>query len=292
MIRSWSDKSKRLLRRLYPNMNTAKLARRMRRSTASVNSKAIALGLRKRSGRRLWTRADDATLRKLYPHRQTKEIVSQLNRPNYSIYGHANLLGLKKTKAFMRSPLAGGFQKGSVAGKRFRFPKGHPPWNKGMKGLQTPGSEKGWFKKGHRPANTKRDGHISLRVIHTGNRGGKPAPRPYYSIRIAKGKWKELHVLLWEKKHGRVPKGHRVMFKDGDSLHCTLRNLVLRTEAEAMAQTRDSDGWIAIQLARLKGKRGMRVNEALRDRILEKYPELIKAKRNQLRLQRLLRRSA
>ena len=30
------------------------------------------------------------------------------------------------------------------------FKKGHVPWNKGMKGLYINGSEKGWFKKGHK----------------------------------------------------------------------------------------------------------------------------------------------
>ena len=46
--------------------------------------------------------------------------------------------------------------------------------------------------------------------------------------------WRALHVILWEDAHGRVPPGHCLRFRDGDSLNVDLDNIELITRAENM----------------------------------------------------------
>jgi hypothetical protein len=78
-----------------------------------------------------------------------------------------------------------------------------------------------FFSKGHKPHNTLYDGAI---VIRDG----------YYYIRISEGKWIELHRYIWEKEHGKQPKGYNVVFKDNNRKNCVLENLELVSNAELM----------------------------------------------------------
>jgi hypothetical protein len=106
-----------------------------------------------------------------------------------------------------------------------RFKPGHIAWNKGMKGFRIPGGEKGWFKKGHKlrvkyAVGDERvaDGYVQVRVS---NRKDKPWKR-----------WKAKNVVLWEQAHGKVPKGHVVIFADGDNRNFSPDNLRLISRAE------------------------------------------------------------
>ncbi|HEX2868775.1 MAG TPA: HNH endonuclease signature motif containing protein [Ignavibacteriales bacterium] len=106
-----------------------------------------------------------------------------------------------------------------------RFKKGHKPVYLVPKGTRlSPATE---FKKGHIPKNTLYDGCIIIRSDHKKRNG-----RKYKWIRISQGKWVPLHKHIWEKKHGKVPKGKILSFKNGDSLDVRLGNLKLITRAE------------------------------------------------------------
>jgi len=104
------------------------------------------------------------------------------------------------------------------------FKKGNVVWNKGMKGLRIPGSEKTWFKKGHLPKNTKYDKCITIRTDHAERRG---KIIKYKWIRLSQGKWQPYHQFIWEKKHGKIPQGHTLRFKNGNTLDVRLSNLIL-----------------------------------------------------------------
>lgn len=118
--------------------------------------------------------------------------------------------------------------------KESRFYPGHVPATKGKKieEFMTPEVMEIWkkktFKKGNVPLNTLYDGAIRTR---TPKKIGK---LPYKWIRISKGNWKMLHVYLWEKRYGKPPEGHIIVFKDGDTLNCVLENLELITRQEGM----------------------------------------------------------
>ncbi len=52
-------------------------------------------------------------------------------------------------------------------------------------------------------------------------------------IKVAEpNKWQMIHVYIWEQKHGKIPKGHCVIFKDKNTLNTRLDNLMLVTRAE------------------------------------------------------------
>lgn len=111
-----------------------------------------------------------------------------------------------------------------------RFAAGMTPWNKGISYPQP--CNKGRFKKGSLPHNTRKDGDISIRID---SRSGLP----YKYIRLAKSKWVLLHRHAWQKHHGPIPHGYVVRFKDGNTLNCDLTNLEVLSQAENMERNRN-----------------------------------------------------
>lgn len=101
-----------------------------------------------------------------------------------------------------------------------QFKKGMTPWNKGMKGIHI-GGKQTQFKKGQKGWNYKPVG--SERINTDG----------YVEIKVADpGKWKGKHILLWEEANGPIPKGHVVIFADGDKSNVVLDNLLLVSRRE------------------------------------------------------------
>lgn len=109
-----------------------------------------------------------------------------------------------------------------------RYAPGNVPYYKGkkkpehirMKGAAT------WFTKGNRPHNTKHVGYISVRKDAAG--------RQYFWIIVGDNQYQHLHRYLWEREHGPVPPGHRIIFKDGNQGNCVIENLEMVTDQEAM----------------------------------------------------------
>lgn len=100
-------------------------------------------------------------------------------------------------------------------GRTGYFPKGHIPFNKGLK-CPGQGGTQTQFKKKHKPHNYKPVD--SERVNGDG----------YVDIKIADpDKWKGKHILIWETQNGPVPKGHAVIFGDGNKRNFELNNLIL-----------------------------------------------------------------
>lgn len=107
--------------------------------------------------------------------------------------------------------------------------RGNVPANKGKKQheFMTPEAierTKGTrFKKGQVPPNTKWDGY--QRISKDG----------YIEERVSRGKFMHKHVVIWEQHHGKkVPKGHCVVFEDGNNRNFEPSNLKLLSRAENM----------------------------------------------------------
>jgi hypothetical protein len=106
-------------------------------------------------------------------------------------------------------------------GRDTRFGTGQVPHNKGKKGRYYAGCEKGWFASGHRPWNYRPPG--SERLTSAG----------YIEVKIRDPKtWGAKHRVIWEKAHGKVPKGSVVIFADGNQLNVCLSNLLLVSRSE------------------------------------------------------------
>jgi len=102
-----------------------------------------------------------------------------------------------------------------------QFPKGNVSFNKGKKGVYHAGCEVSWFKKGQKPWTTlplgservTADGYVEVNISE---KSGPPNNR-----------WKGKHIMVWEKEHGPVPKGHCVIFLDGNRSNISLDNLMM-----------------------------------------------------------------
>jgi hypothetical protein len=103
------------------------------------------------------------------------------------------------------------------------FPKGHVPFNKGKKGLNIGGVET-QFKKGHMPHNYVPIGSERIRTPRT----NRISIGDYIDVKIADPNiWRAKHILIWEADNGPVPKGHAVIFGDGNNRNFDINNLIL-----------------------------------------------------------------
>lgn len=161
-----------------------------------------------------FTREQLDYLREIAPGRSTAEHTRMMNEK----------FGLQLTAGQIKS-CKGNY--GITSGLDGRFAKGHESWNAGKKGLVTPGSEKGWFRKGNRPRNYMPVG--SERVNTDG----------YLDVKIADpNKWRAKHRLIWEAAHGKVPKGYALIFADQDRMNVTLENLILVSRAQLVTMNK------------------------------------------------------
>ena len=116
-----------------------------------------------------------------------------------------------------------------------RFQPGHVPANKGRKGYSAPGSEKGWFGKGHDnnkelpmyAESWRKDSSTKKPMLMIKVPGPHPSlatmKRPYPSHE--KYHWVRKAVWVWKQANGPVPEGHAVLQLDGDPANCELDNL-------------------------------------------------------------------
>ena len=107
-----------------------------------------------------------------------------------------------------------------------QFKKGMIPWNKGMKGLPSKGKMKdSQFRPGNQPANWRPVGSTRINV------------EGYIEIKVAEGmhQYRLLHREIWKQHHGSYPpKGHALIFINGNRQDCDIRNLKLVTRKELM----------------------------------------------------------
>ena len=165
--------------------------------------------------RKLWTVQETAEFIKMYPTTTSKVMAEYFNVPISKIYARASFLKLNKDKDWLHQ-----YYKDNYAGyPATQFKPGCKSWNKGMKGLQIGGKET-QFKKGRTPHNTKPIGYRSVRD-------------GYLHERTEKG-FEMVHVLLWERVNGKVPKGKILKFKDGNRENICIENLEVIDRTELM----------------------------------------------------------
>ena len=176
----------------------------------------------------LWTPEEVAYLRLHYADTPTQAIADHLGRSLRKTYTKANGLGLKKSAAFLVSEASGRMKAPLHGGKVHWFKKGHTVHNKGMKGFYAPGSEKGWFGKGHRPANYCEVG--TLRINSEG----------YLDIKLADGhnEWFLLARYNWFLHTGHWTTGEQcIWYKNGDKHDCDPANLEIITRRQHLERT-------------------------------------------------------
>jgi len=56
--------------------------------------------------------------------------------------------------------------------------------------------------------------------------------KEYVEVKTGHHTWKRKHTAIWEKANGKVPKGHVIIFADGNNRNFALDNLMLVSRAE------------------------------------------------------------
>lgn len=120
-----------------------------------------------------------------------------------------------------------------------RFEKGHIPDNKGktwdeyMPKDSQDRSRKTTFKKGNKPLNAVDIGEESMRYS-----GSKPDDLGYVHVKVCDGKgnknWVPKQRVIYEQHYGPIPKGHKVIFADGNRFNFDIDNLVLVSSSEEL----------------------------------------------------------
>ncbi len=110
-----------------------------------------------------------------------------------------------------------------TSGMDTKFKKGQLSYNKGkkMSKEQYEKCKNTMFKKGNRTYNTRK--LFDERIDADG----------YTYIKVKEpNKWVLKHRWLYEKEKGKIPKGHKLIFADGNKQNLELDNLILVSDAE------------------------------------------------------------
>ena len=180
------------------------------------------------SFRKPWAPEEIAILKAKFADCYTKELCDLFGYDYSKVANMADKLGLKKSDAFRKMELKKQADRLRIVGAGKRFVKGSVPSNKGEK-MSDEMREKvkhTFFTPGHKPVNTKYDGH---------ERTDKDG---YVLVRVALGKYKFKHRVIWGNANGEIPSGHCLIFKDGNKQNTKLENLELITRAENLRRNR------------------------------------------------------
>jgi hypothetical protein len=195
--------------------------------------------------RKQWSDLEIGLIIALYPCTQSKSLASLFKCSISQIYNKAESLKLHKSQWFKDSPMASRLRQGGDIGKAYRYPKGHIPKNKGIKGLPShPNQMKTQFKTGEKPINWRPIG--SIRVDREG----------YVLIKMAEGKfkWKFLHRIIWQRLNGPIPSDYVLTFIDSNKQNCKITNLSLITKKQnAINNSVHRFGPELAEIYRLKG---------------------------------------
>lgn len=180
--------------------------------------------------RAFWTAAEVAIMREHYPTTRAKDIAGTLlpGRTVKQILYKAHRLGVKRTREAIAQMAREAIANPNHGGRASQFPKGLVPWNSGLTGWQAGGrSVETQFRPGtvsHNwvPVGSERcnnEGYIQRKMTDTGY--------PPHD-------WQAVHKVLWEQAHGPLPKGHIVIFIDGNNRNFALDNLQAISRADHM----------------------------------------------------------
>jgi hypothetical protein len=167
---------------------------------------------------RYFTRDEIQFIKKKIPGRSYAEMTELFNK-HFSLRGKKKLALEQMRLVLSKHKLRNG--------RDARFRPGQIPHNKDKKGLWYAGCEKGWFRPGNKPRNYRPVG--SERINADG----------YFEVKISDPKtWKAKHIIIWEKAHGKVPKGCAVIFADGNRLNVSPGNLLMVSRKELAVMNR------------------------------------------------------
>jgi hypothetical protein len=217
----------------------------------------------KQAQRKPWLPAELELLRERYPDTVTAELAQQLGRSLSTVYQKAAKLGLAKLPEFIADTARQRSSQPGHGSQCTRFAPGLTPWNKGKPHPARGNSAKTQFRAGQLNGRARQlvvpvgsyrvngDGYLDQKV------SDQPGPQTL--------RWKAVHRLVWEAKHGPVPPGHAVVFLPGRKTteveRITLDALELVTRQTLMRRnTVQNLPKPLAQLAQLRGALNRQIN--------------------------------
>lgn len=275
MRQPWTAADTRKLRQLaMRGLSAREIGEAMNRDRRHVADRANrhAIALKRQMVHVPWTQDQVATLRLNYPGWPTFLVAYICGHTESSTYQQAKKLGLSKDPGFVAETTRQRWREGRHEGsRRHQFRKGHEPPNKGrpqaewMPAVSRAKVARTQFKKG-RPAREAHN-YVPVGTVKFDRKRGvvvrkltdDPALYPA-------GRWRPVHVIVWESVHGPVPEGHIVRFRDGmktlDPEAITVERLELVTLAENMLRNSYHTRYPpeVRQLIQLKGALNRKIN--------------------------------
>lgn len=133
----------------------------------------------------------------------------------------------------LNSGLTGRFEKGNIS-----FNKGKK-WKDFMSKEGQANSRKTTFKKGNKSWNCDPIGTEKWKSPHKSRRD-----EGFLYVKVQDGtkqhNWKQKHRLIWEQAYGPIPKGYKVIFKDGNRHNIVLDNLALVSNSQMLILNRNN----------------------------------------------------
>lgn len=170
--------------------------------------------------RRFWTPEEFALLDELYATTPTTEIAARLGRPLQSVYTQARERGLSKAPEYYEQHGGGRRKKGDPPNAA-SFKPGSTAWNKGLSYRPGGRCAETQFKPGQWPYTWVPVGTEVTDIYGYRKRKVRDDAPPGMSRR----NWQFVHILLWEEANGPVPRGHSVVFRDGNRTNLDISNL-------------------------------------------------------------------
>lgn len=223
---SWDEGELKLLRDEYATCaDPRELAVKIGRSYKAMRTMAKRFGLYRIAPKPVnhctATEAEDQFIIANHATMPQRRMAKELNRSHQFVSDRMRKLNLYSKERARHFARESQLKKGATP------PNKGKKWDEFMSKEAQQASRKTIFKKGNKPQNTKHDGCVSIR--HHDKSG-----RSYKYIRIAEGKWIPYHQHKWRKHRGKIPKGHIIVFKDGDNMNCRLSYLECITLEENM----------------------------------------------------------
>jgi hypothetical protein len=207
---------------------------------------------------RRFTKEEDQYLTDNYLIFSSHELERQLDRPHGTVRQRYKLLGL-----IVPYSLKERFKNESC------FQKGVKPFNAGIPRVSWMSSKgiKKVSQSQYKPGNLPWHTHKSNEVV----KWQKPGEKPYLIIYIKPTVRKYLHRHIWEQTNGRIPKGQKIVFKDGNTLNCNLDNLEIVSDSEMMKRnSAQRFGPEIFKIIQLRGALNRQINKRLKQLSNEK----------------------
>jgi len=177
--------------------------------------------------RKQWQQWELDLLTELYPQVEAAAIAWFCNCSLSAVYQQAARLSLKKDISAVAA-MARERMTPDHPASAHQFKPGNVSHNKGKRGINYPGAMATQFKPGNKPhtwlpigtERISKDGYLQRKITETG-----------YSPRD----WVAVHILIWQEHTGKtLPKGHAIIFLDGNKRNFDPDNLACITRAELM----------------------------------------------------------